>query len=129
MSNSLVPEYVTKPAIASLIVFGLNRFVLKQSTKESLIFSASVGAGIAVGSVVGSKVPITDSKKTWYNEKLVATRTIEVASGLGASVAVNRLVNTSGAPLMKQVGVILLADFASEYVCDYLNGRPLGFFV
>ena len=40
MSNSLVPEYVTKPAIASLIVFGLNRFVLKQGTKESLFFSA-----------------------------------------------------------------------------------------
>lgn len=122
-------ESLTKPAIASLVTFSLNKFVLKGDTKESLIFAASVGTGIAVGSAVGARVPITDSPKTWYNEKLVATRTIEVASGLGASVIVNRFVNTGGAGVLRQAGVILVADYVAEYLCDYLAGRPLGFFV
>lgn len=129
MSSFAVNETYSKPIITGGIAFAINKLVLKQTTKESLYFASSVAAGVAVGSAVGARIPITDNKKTWYNEKLVGTRTIEVGSGLGASVAINRLVNNNDVSIVKQAGVILLSDFLAEYCCDYLAGRRLGFLI
>ena len=131
-SKCFVPESFAKPAIASLVAFSIDRFVLKQTDmKKSAVFALSVGAGISAGSWVSKALPIADSPSTWYNEKQIAGRTVEVGAGVASAYGINRFVmrNTGGSGMVRQVGTVLVADYVAEYACDYLAGRPLGFFV
>lgn len=132
-SNSLVPESFRKPLIASLVAFTIDRFVLKQTDmKKSAVFGLSVGAGIGAGVWAGKNLPIVDGPTTtFFNEKLVAQRVVEVASGATSAYAVNRYVmrNTGGAGMVRQVGTVVVADYVSEVACDVLAGRKIGYFM
>jgi hypothetical protein len=131
-SKSLVPEVYSKPAIAALVAFSIDRFVLKQSDmKKSAIFGLSVAGGITAGKWVGKNVPIVDSPSTFLNEKQIAQRTIEVSTGVASAYAVNRFVmrNTGGPGLVRQAGTVLVADYVSEIVCDWAAGRKIGYLV
>lgn len=132
MSKTLVPEAYSKPLIAGLVAFSIDRFVLKQSDmRKSAIFGASVAAGITAGKWVGKNVPIVDSPSTFLNEKQIAQRTIEVSSGVATAYGVNRFVmrNTGGPGLARQAGTVLVADYVSEIVCDWAAGRKIGYFL
>jgi hypothetical protein len=57
-------------------------------------------------------------------------RILEVGLGAGSTYALNKFVfNNDLRPndLMMKVAVISAADFAAEYIDDYLGGRPLSF--
>jgi hypothetical protein len=67
---------------------------------------------------------------TMLDTKTLETRVLEIAIGTGATVAINKFVlNNDLRPndILQKVGVILAADFVSEYIDDYMNNRPLSF--
>jgi hypothetical protein len=65
------------------------------------------------------------------NGKGVSQRITEIGLGTGASFVLNTYVlkNTSFRDnYMNQIGVIIAADLAGEYISDYVAGRPLAIF-
>jgi hypothetical protein len=106
--------------------------VLKQTDlKKSLAFGASVGAGIALGSFTArTLIPDTTPTATFANGKQIGSRLLEILSGSSSAFLVNKYVlknSTDKVSVLKKMAVILVADVAGEYACDYMAGRPLAF--
>ena len=62
--------------------------------------------------------------------KTLETRMLEVSLGTAATYGINKFVlNNDIRPndLLQKAGVIVAADFISEYIDDYMNNRPLSF--
>jgi hypothetical protein len=65
-----------------------------------------------------------------YDVKTLETRLAEVGiAGLGGYALNKFVLNNDLRPndMLQKVGLIVAADFVSEYVDDYLSGRPLEF--
>ena len=65
-----------------------------------------------------------------YDVKTLETRLGEVGIAALGGYALNKFVlNNDLRPndMLQKVGLIVAADFVSEYVDDYANGRPLAF--
>lgn len=131
-TSPLLSETYLKPLASASVAILLDRLVLKQTDiKKNLTFGLSVGAGIAVGSMVATKLPIADSPSAFGNGKQIASRLLEITSGTATSYAVNRFVmkNDAGTGMIRKVGCVFVSDLLGEYITDYANGRSLGFFV
>ena len=73
--SPLLSETYLKPLASASVAILLDRLVMKQTDiKKNLTFGLSVGAGIAVGAVVATKLPIADSPSSFGNGKQIASR-------------------------------------------------------
>ena len=129
--SPLLSETYLKPLASAGVAVLLDRLLLKQTDiKKNLSFALSVGAGIGIGAMVAKNLPIPDSPSAFGNGKQIGSRVLEIASGTATTYAVNRFVmkNDAGTGMIRKVGVIFASDLLGEYITDYANGRPLGFF-
>lgn len=132
LSTPLISETVLRPVVSGTVAVLLDRMVLKQTDlKKSLVFGASVGAGIAIGSfTANSLIPDTTPTASFANGKQIGTRLLEIMAGSSSAFLVNKYVlknSTDKVSVMKKMAVILVADVAGEYASDYMSGRPLAF--
>ena len=65
-----------------------------------------------------------------YDVKTLETRVVEIGiAGLGGYALNKFVLNNDIRPndMLQKVGLIVAADFVSEYVDDYMSGRELAF--
>jgi hypothetical protein len=130
-SNS---DFIIKPLSTAAVAVAIDQFILKESNmQKSMYLGAAAGAGVAAGSFVGSMIPPMNFGQQAYfgNGKGVSARIAEIGLGTGAAFVLNTYVlkNTSFRDnYMNQIGVIVAADLAGEYISDYVAGRPLAIF-
>ena len=126
------PVIYMKPIIAGGLVFVADRFLMgEHNMNKSLMLGASAGGGVALGCVLGTYLPDLGITSPVGDTKTIMQRAIEVGAGAGGAYVLNAYVInsarlTTGA-LMQNAGLILAADFISEYICDYVQGSPLSY--
>ena len=119
-----------KPILTAGCIVALDKYALNQQNLNSSIYFGLAGAvGIFTASMVTPLIPKQGSG-TMFDPRTLEGRILEVGLGTGSTYALNKFVlNNDLNPndLMMKVAVIAAADFASEYIDDYLNNRPLSF--
>ena len=121
-----------KPFFVGATIIALDKLVLNQpDMNSSLYFGLSGAIGIFAAQYVVPMLPNNQAQiSTMVDVKTLETRVIEIGLGTGATYAINKFVmNNDLRPndLLQKVGVILAADFISEYIDDYMNNRALSF--
>ena len=123
MSNSFY-----KPVVgAALVVAGDNLILKNRNMNSSLVLGAAAGTAFYLSKIIAKMLP----KQSGGNNAMYDVKTLE--TGLGeigiASIggyALNKFVlNNELRPndMLQKVGLIVAADFVSEYVDDYMSGR------
>ena len=129
-SNTLSLDYV-KPLVAGGVAVALDMFYLgEQNTMKSATFGASVAAGTFVGGMLGNYAPDIDLP-VLGNGKGLEQRILEIGAGAGVGYGFNKYVLKNSSyreEMIQKIGVIVVADLASELVSDFLAGRPLSIF-
>lgn len=119
-----------KPILTGAVIVALDKYALGQQNLNSSIYFGLAGAvGIFAAQVVTPLIPKQGSG-TMIDPRTLEGRILEVGLGTGATYGLNRFVlNNDLRPneLLMKVAVIAGADFVSEYIDDYLAGRPLSF--
>lgn len=131
MSSLTFNQSVVKPVAAGLTIYAIDQFYFKQSNQmSSIYFAGAVGAGVGMGSVLGTMVPdfglgnIGSGKQT-------SSRILEIGLGVSSSYLLNAYIlrNEYNRDTMYQkLGAIVIADIVSEYAADYVANRQLSFF-
>ena len=129
MSSS---DFFIKPLATGCVAVAIDQFILKNDMNRSMYIGLAAGVGASLGSTIGFIPPINFGMQTFFgNGKGASQRLTEMAVGVGAAYVINNYVlkNTSFRDnFTNQIGVIVVADLAGEYISDYISGRPLAFF-
>ena len=129
-SNS---DFIIKPLATGVVAVALNQFILKEDMQKSMYLGIAAAGGVAGGSFVASMIPPMNFGNTAYfgNGKGVAARIAEIGLGTAGSFVLNTYVLKNSSfrdNYMNQIGVIIAADLAGEYISDYVAGRALAIF-
>jgi len=128
-SNS---DFVIKPLATAAVAVAIDQFILKNDMNRSMYLGLASGVGASLGSSIGFLPPVNFGMQSFFgNGKGVTQRITEMGVGVGAAYVINNYVlkNTGFRDnFTNQIGVIVAADLAGEYISDYIAGRPLAFF-
>ena len=130
-SNS---DFIIKPLSTAAVAVAINQFILKENDmNKSLYLGAAAGLGVLGGGYVGSMLPAMNFGNTAYfgNGKGVSARIAEIGVGTAGAFILNTYVLKNSSfrdNYMNQIGVIIAADLAGEYITDYISGRALAIF-
>jgi hypothetical protein len=121
-----------KPFLVGASIIALDKFVLnQQDMNSSLYFGVAGVAGLFASQLLVPMLPNNQGTlSNMVDTKTLETRVLEVGLGTGATFAINKFVlNNDIRPndLLQKAGVIVAADFISEYIDDYMNNRALSF--
>ena len=127
MSNSFY-----KPVVgAALVVAGDNLILQNRNMNSSLALGAAAGTAFYLSKNIAKMLPNqSGGDNAMYDVKTLETRLGEIGiAGLGGYALNKFVLNNDLRPndMLQKVGLIVAADFVSEYVDDYANGRPLAF--
>ena len=127
MSNSFY-----KPVVgAALVVAGDNLILQNRNMNSSLVLGAAAGTAFYLSKNIVKMLPNqSGGNNAMYDVKTLETRLGEIGIASIGGYALNKFVlNNEMRPndMLQKVGLIVAADFVSEYVDDYLSGRPLEF--
>ena len=126
------PVFVKPLAVGAVAVI-LDKYALgQQDIKRSMYFGGSVAVGSALATVVTPMVPsVLPSLGNAIDSKTLTGRIMEVGHSASSAWSLNKYVlknDISREDWSKRLAVILAADFAGEYISDYLNNQPLSYF-
>ena len=127
-------DFIIKPLTTGAVAVALNQFILKENDmQKSMYLGVAAGAGVAAGSFVGSMLPAMNfgSQQYFGNGKGVSQRIAEIGCGTIGAFVLNTYVLKNSSfrdNYMNQIGVIIAADLAGEYITDYVAGRALAIF-
>ena len=136
MMSSLSPEQIhvgIKITAAVAIATALDKYALGHvNLNESLIFGASVGAGVGLGDLVGGSFSLVlpDASNAYLSSKSIIHRSVEVASGVGSAYLINKYFMKNDydpSEMYKKLGVIALTSIASEAVADFYTGNSISY--
>ena len=121
-----------KPFLVDGIIVAADKFVLNQpNMNSSLYFGVAGVAGIYLAQNVSQMLPSNQGQiTTMIDVKTLETRMLEVSLGAAATYGINKFAlknDLKPNDLLQKVGVIVAADFISEYIDDYMNNRALSF--
>lgn len=125
-----------KSLTAGLISAGLDNYVndggvlYPSVITKNLAFGTLVGGSIIASNYIAPSlthlVPIPDT--SLYSGKTLEHRLIEVGLSTGSAIIVNKVVfDITNVGIMKQIGIIVLADVLSEYIADYSKSTKLSY--
>jgi len=119
-----------KPVLVAGCIVALDKYALNQTNlNNSLYFGLAGAIGVYTASMVTPMIPKQGSG-SFMDARTLEGRILEVGLGTGSTYALNKYVfNNDLNPndLLMKCAVIAGADFISEYIDDYLSGRPLSF--
>ena len=130
MSNS---DFIKPIAMAACVIAG-DKFLLGETDmNRSLYLGASGAVGVYAAKLVAPLVPFETylPDGTYTNGTTLELRLFEVVGAVGVSFAVNKFILKNDPFVNIQINKLALlagADFAAEYIDDYISGRPLSFF-
>ena len=127
MSNSFY-----KPVVgAALVVAGDKLILQNRNMNSSLVLGAAAGTAFYLSKNIAKMLPNqSGGNNAMYDVKTLETRLGEIGIASIGGYALNKFVlNNDMQPndMLQKVGLIVAADFVSEYVDDYMSGRPLAF--
>lgn len=124
---------MTKVAAAGAFAFAADRYLTNNpNITSNAYFAGSVAAGIAAGTVIGPMLgAMAPQVGTMYNTQSLATRAVEIGSGVGVTWAIYTYVLGIGSDLQQDsqrwraIGIIAAADVVGEYAADFWTAQPL----
>ena len=122
-----------KPVVgAALVVAGDNLILQNRNMNSSLVLGAAAGTAFYLSKNIAKMLPNqSGGNNAMYDVKTLETRLGEFGIASIGGYALNKFVlNNEVRPndMLQKVGLIVAADFVSEYVDDYMSGRELAFF-
>ena len=130
MSNS---DFIKPIAMAACVIAG-DKFILGETDmNSSLYLGVSGAAGVYAAKLVAPMIPFESylPDGSYTDGTTLELRLLEVAGAVGVSFAVNKFILKNDPFVNVQINKLALlagADFAAEYIDDYISGRPLSFF-
>ena len=122
-----------KPLVMAGTVVAIDKFVMNNpNMTESLYFGVAGAVGVYTGGMVAKALPLPLPSGDYFSGKTLETRLAEISIGAGGAYALNRFVlknDFNSRNMVNKIGILVASDFISEYITDYLNGKPLSFFV
>jgi hypothetical protein len=122
-----------KPLVMAGTVVAIDKFVMNNpNMTESLYFGVAGAVGVYTGGMVAKALPLPLPSGDYFSGKTLETRLAEISIGAGGAYALNRFVlknDFNSRNMVNKIGILVASDFVSEYITDYLNGKPLSFFV
>ena len=127
MSNSFY-----KPVVgAALVVAGDKLILQNRNMNSSLVLGAAAGTAFYLSKNIVNMLPNqSGGDNAMYDVKTLETRLGEIGIASIGGYALNKFVlNNDMQPndMLQKVGLIVAADFVSEYIDDYMSGRELAF--
>ena len=114
--------------IASTLDTYVNR---NPNLQDNITFGMCSAGSLFVGDFVANMIPTDVSGgNSYYSNKTVLQRVIEITVGSGTAYTVNRYVmknDYAPSEMAKKLGVLMASDVLSAYCADYINGTPLTF--
>ena len=119
-----------KPVVgAALVVVGDNLILQNRNMNSSLALGAAAGTTFYLSKNIVKLLPNqSGGNNAMYDVKTLETRLAEVGiAGLGGYALNKFVLNNDLRPndMLQKIALIVDADFVSEYVDDYMSGRPL----
>lgn len=121
-----------KPIVMGATVVALDKFVMKtQNMNESLYFGLAGAVGAYGGAMVAKAMPLPLPSGEYFDGKTLEMRIAEIGVGAGVGYALNKFVlknDFNKQNMLNKLGILAGADFISEYLTDYIQGRAPAFF-
>jgi hypothetical protein len=130
MSNS---DFIKPIAMVACVVAG-DKFILGETDmNSSLYLGVSGAAGVYAAKLVAPLIPFESMLPdgSFTDGRTLELRLLEVGGAVAVGFAINKYVLNNDPYINIQTNKLLLlagADFAAEYIDDYIAGRPLSFF-
>ena len=130
MSNS---NFIKPIAMAGCVIAG-DKFLLGENDmNRSLFFGAAGAVGVYAAGLIAPMIPLETMLPdgSYTDAKTLEIRLLEVSVSAGVGFVVNKFVLKNELYIdqeLKKLAVLAAADFASEYIDDYIAGRTLSFF-
>ena len=130
MSNS---DFIKPIAMAACVIAG-DKFLLGETEMgRSAYFAGAAAAGVYAAKLVAPLIPLESylPDGSYTDGTTLELRLLEVVGSVGVSFAVNKFILKNDPFVNVQINKLALlagADFAAEYIDDYISGRPLSFF-
>ena len=130
MSNS---DFI-KPIAMGACVVAADKYLLGETDmNRSLFFGAAGAVGVYAAKLVAPMIPFESMLPdgSYTDGTTLELRLLEVTGAVGVSFAVNKFILKNDPFVNVQINKLALlagADFVSEYIDDYISGRPLSFF-
>jgi len=123
-----------KPLAMVAVVYAGDKYILnEQDMMRSLYLGVAGGIGVFAAASIAPMVPLEKlmPNGAYMDSKTLELRLLEIGGAVGVGFALNRYVlNNDPYVNLRTDKMALLAgaDFVSEYIDDYVAGRPLSFF-
>ncbi len=127
-TKNVLSKQLLKPVLAGALAAGIDRIVSVNSNK-SLMQSAYFGGIVAAGNIIGTNVtefapiPVFFPSISEYSGKSIEVKTVEILATFGSSYALDYIAsgyNFNQYDLLLKLGVVAVADIASESIVDYI---------
>ena len=119
-----------KPVLVAGVIVALDKYALnQQNLNNSLYFGLAGAVGVYTASMVTPLIP-NQGSGSFMDARTLEGRILEIGLGTGSTYALNKFVfnnDLNKNDLLMKCAVIAGSDFVSEYIDDYLSGRPLSF--
>ena len=130
MSNS---DFIKPIAMAVCVIAG-DKFILGETDMNSSLYLGASGAvGVYAAKLVAPMIPFESMLPdgSYTDGTTLELRLLEVSVAAGVGFVINKFVLKNEYYMdqeLKKIAVLAGADFVSEYIDDYISGRPLSFF-
>ena len=130
MSNS---DFIKPIAMAGCVIAG-DKFILGETDMNSSLYLGVAGAaGVYAAKLAAPMIPFETflPDGSYTDGTTLELRLLEVGVSAGVGFVINKFVLKNEYYMdqeLKKIAVLAGADFVSEYIDDYISGRPLSFF-
>ena len=130
MSNS---DFIKPIAMAGCVIAG-DKFILGETDMNSSLYLGVAGAaGVYAAKLAAPMIPFESMLPdgSYTDARTLELRLLEVSVATGVGFVINKFVLKNEYYMdqeLKKIAVLAGADFVSEYIDDYISGRPLSFF-
>lgn len=124
----------TKPIAMAACVVAADKYLLGETDmNRSLFFGAAGAVGVYASGLIAPMVPFETflPDGSYTDARTLELRLLEVSVASGVGFVINKFVLKNEYYMdqeLKKIAVLAGADFVSEYIDDYISGRPLSFF-
>ena len=124
----------TKPIAMAACVVAADKYLLGETDmNRSLYFGAAGAIGVYAAGLVAPLIPLETflPDGSFTDARTLEIRLFEVGVASGVGFVINKFVLKNEYYMdqeLKKIAVLAGADFVSEYIDDYIAGRPLSFF-
>jgi len=130
MSNS---DFIKPMAMVACVVAGDKYILGETDMNSSLYLGVSGAAGVYAAKLVAPLIPFESMLPdgSFTDARTLELRLLEVGGAVGVGFVINKYILKNDPYVNVQMNKLALlagADFAAEYIDDYISGRPLSFF-